>query len=362
MTEPVGGIDPHQDTFTVGIVDHHGVEITHDTFPNTATGYGAAIDLLDAHGVRRVGVEGSAKWGAHVAVALCAAGFDAREVPASRSAAQRRSRRPGQDRRRRRRRVGPRAAGRADAGAGPGSGGLRPCRRGDRGGARTPQNPCGCSHFDAPPRRRPDQPSCPPRYATSPPRPARSKPGCAASKRSTPPNARPQQAGTGSNGSRTSSAKTALRAARSADWNGSSTTCSTPTAPPGATSQASAPSQPPPCCARSATRPGSTASPSSPAGAGAGAVALSKGEGNGDPDWHRLDFTGNRRINSVLHIASVNPQRTQPEAIAYLARKAGEGKTRREARRAHKRQLANRVIRRMWRDETARKQPFALAA
>ena len=93
MTEPVGGIDPHQDTFTVGIVDHHGVEITHDTFPNTATGYGAAIDLLDAHGVRRVGVEGSAKWGAHVAVALCAAGFDAREVPASRSAAQRRSRR-----------------------------------------------------------------------------------------------------------------------------------------------------------------------------------------------------------------------------------------------------------------------------
>ena len=69
MTEPVGGIDPHQDTFTVGIVD--------------------------AHGVRRVGVEGSAKWGAHVAIALCAAGFDAREVPASRSAAQRRSRRLG---------------------------------------------------------------------------------------------------------------------------------------------------------------------------------------------------------------------------------------------------------------------------
>ena len=67
MTPPVGGIDPHQDTFTVGVVDAHGVE--------------------------RVGVEGSAKWGAHVAVALCAAGFDAREVPASRSAAQRRSRR-----------------------------------------------------------------------------------------------------------------------------------------------------------------------------------------------------------------------------------------------------------------------------
>ncbi|MCY4421739.1 MAG: IS110 family transposase [Acidimicrobiaceae bacterium] len=95
---------------------------------------------------------------------------------------------------------------------------------------------------------------------------------------------------------------------------------------------------------------------------GTGAVALSSGEGNSDPDWHRLDFRGNRRINSVLHIASVTQQRTQPEAIAYLARKAGEGKTRREARRAHKRQLANRVIRRMWRDEQTRNQPFALAA
>ena len=77
---------------------------------------------------------------------------------------------------------------------------------------------------------------------------------------------------------------------------------------------------------------------------------------------HRLDFRGNRRINSVLYIASVTQQRSQPEAAAYLARKATEGKTRREARRAHKRQLANRIIRRMWRDEIARQQPHALAA
>ncbi|WP_419839232.1 hypothetical protein [Candidatus Poriferisodalis sp.] len=39
------------------IVDPHGVEITHDTFPNTAADYGAAIDLLDEHGVERVGVD-----------------------------------------------------------------------------------------------------------------------------------------------------------------------------------------------------------------------------------------------------------------------------------------------------------------
>ena len=36
MTSPVGGIDPRQDTFTVGIVDPNGVEVTHDTFANTA--------------------------------------------------------------------------------------------------------------------------------------------------------------------------------------------------------------------------------------------------------------------------------------------------------------------------------------
>ena len=95
MTFSVGGIDPHQDTFTVGIVDALGIETCHETFENTAAGYLGAIGLLEAHGVRQVGVEGSAKWGAHVAIALAAAGFDAREVPASRSAAQRRSRQLG---------------------------------------------------------------------------------------------------------------------------------------------------------------------------------------------------------------------------------------------------------------------------
>ena len=67
---------------------------------------------------------------------------------------------------------------------------------------------------------------------------------------------------------------------------------------------------------------------------GTGAVALSSGEGAANPVKHRLDFRGNRRINSVLYIASVTQQRSQPEAAAYLARKAAEGKTRREARRA----------------------------
>ena len=93
MTAHIAGIDPHQDTFTLGIVESHGVEVTSATFDNNSQGYIAAIELLATHGVGQVGIEGSAKWGAHVAIAITAAGLDAREVPSSRTAAQRRSRR-----------------------------------------------------------------------------------------------------------------------------------------------------------------------------------------------------------------------------------------------------------------------------
>ena len=89
MSAPVGGIDPHQDTYTIGIVDPNGVELAHESFPTSAAGYLDGIELLSTHGVKQVGIEGSAGWGAHAAVALVAAGFDCREVPAQRSAAQR---------------------------------------------------------------------------------------------------------------------------------------------------------------------------------------------------------------------------------------------------------------------------------
>ena len=88
MTSNVAGIDPHQNTFTVGIVDEHGIELSNATFDNRAAGYVEAIELLSTHRVEHVGIEGSARWGAHVAIAVVAAGFDAREVPASRSASQ----------------------------------------------------------------------------------------------------------------------------------------------------------------------------------------------------------------------------------------------------------------------------------
>jgi transposase len=93
MSSPVAGIDPHQASFTVAVVNPNGVEIAHDTFDNSSAGYLAAVELLSSYGVEQVGVEGSASWGSHVAVAVTAAGFDAREVPPQRSAQQRRARR-----------------------------------------------------------------------------------------------------------------------------------------------------------------------------------------------------------------------------------------------------------------------------
>jgi transposase len=93
MTSPVAGIDPHQTSITVGMVDGNGTALDHRSFTATAAGYLEAIEFLNAHSVQQVGIEGSASWGAHAAIALTAAGFDCRQVPAQRSAAQRRARR-----------------------------------------------------------------------------------------------------------------------------------------------------------------------------------------------------------------------------------------------------------------------------
>lgn len=84
---------------------------------------------------------------------------------------------------------------------------------------------------------------------------------------------------------------------------------------------------------------------------GAAPVAVSSGEGEGDPTRHRLDLLGNRQVNRILYTMSVTQARHHPPGKAYLARKRAEGKGKKEARRAHMRQLAKRVIRRMWADQ-----------
>ncbi len=84
--------------------------------------------------------------------------------------------------------------------------------------------------------------------------------------------------------------------------------------------------------------------------AGVAPGATSSGEADSEPSRHRLDLLGNRTVNRILYVMSVTQARHDDAGKAFLARKRAEGKTGKEARRAHKRQLANRVVRRMWAD------------
>jgi transposase len=55
---------------------------------------------------------------------------------------------------------------------------------------------------------------------------------------------------------------------------------------------------------------------------------------------HRLNRSGNRQLNCALHRIAVTQGRMHPPAIAYLARKQGEGHSRKETLRYLKRHLA----------------------
>ena len=64
---------------------------------------------------------------------------------------------------------------------------------------------------------------------------------------------------------------------------------------------------------------------------------------SGKHQRHRLDRGGNRQLNCALHRIAVTQGRVHPPARAYLKRKQSEGKSRREALRCLKRQLARTV-------------------
>lgn len=64
---------------------------------------------------------------------------------------------------------------------------------------------------------------------------------------------------------------------------------------------------------------------------------------SGRRDRHRLDRGGNRQLNCALHRIAVTQGRVHEPARAYLERKQAEGKSRMEALRCLKRQLARRV-------------------
>jgi transposase len=361
MPGPVAGIDPHQDTFTVGIVDAVGVELGHRSYPNTAGGYLEAIDSLMGHRVEMVGIEGSASWGAHVAIALVAAGFDCREVPAQRSASQRRARRADKTDI-----VDALSTARALL-AEPNLGPVQTLEVYDSLVAKIE---AVLEHRKALVELR----VLALHYAQD----QLSK---------LPTDIRDQIATTGKIESRLrqldkidlatiSTAAGAYRlswlvplidqdrAARREirrlegvlnellDEHGTTLRDEPGIGPIAAATL---------LC--EVGDPHRFASASKFARwCGTGAVALSSGEADGHPVRHRLDFRGNRRVNSVLYIASVTQQRDHEPARAYIQRKTTEGKTPREARRAHKRHLANRVIRRMWKDEARRRQALFTTA
>jgi transposase len=64
---------------------------------------------------------------------------------------------------------------------------------------------------------------------------------------------------------------------------------------------------------------------------------------SGKHQRHRLDRGGNRQLNCALHRIAVTQGRVHPPARAYLERKQNEGKSRRQALRCLKRQLARTV-------------------
>ena len=64
---------------------------------------------------------------------------------------------------------------------------------------------------------------------------------------------------------------------------------------------------------------------------------------SGRQQRHRLNRTGNRRLNMALHIIAVTQIRIHPPAREYMHRRRAEGKTTREALRTLKRHLVRRI-------------------
>jgi transposase len=60
---------------------------------------------------------------------------------------------------------------------------------------------------------------------------------------------------------------------------------------------------------------------------------------------HRLDRSGDRKLNRALHLILVTRKRSHAPTIAYIERRIQEGKTRREANRCLKRYLARNLYR-----------------
>jgi transposase len=77
----VVGIDSHKATLAACAIDEAGVVLAEETFPNEPAGFAALAAWLAEHAAGRIGLEGSAGYGAAAARHLVAAGLAAVEVP-----------------------------------------------------------------------------------------------------------------------------------------------------------------------------------------------------------------------------------------------------------------------------------------
>src|SRR3954447_16173687 len=77
----------------------------------------------------------------------------------------------------------------------------------------------------------------------------------------------------------------------------------------------------------------------------------------GEQIRHRLSRAGNRRLNHVLHMATIAQIRLDTEGRTYYRRKLAEAKTRKEARRCLKRRLSDMVYRQLVADANLAETP-----
>jgi transposase len=89
------GIDSHKDTLAVAVIDTAGRTVTVRQIANEPDGFTVLADLVTAHEVVRVGIEGSTNFGWAAAMHLVAAGATVVEVPPLMTSRERQSR-PGQ--------------------------------------------------------------------------------------------------------------------------------------------------------------------------------------------------------------------------------------------------------------------------
>ena len=66
---------------------------------------------------------------------------------------------------------------------------------------------------------------------------------------------------------------------------------------------------------------------------------------SGNPYRHRLSRAGNRRLNSIRHVAAITQIRYPTPGRVYFERKLAEGKTKKEALRCLRRRISDSVYR-----------------